>query len=156
MLRTWQIPFVREYRVKFEKAPRAFARIDFFWECSDIVILFECDEYAHANSNYPIRYECLRMWLVYQDFLKRGRTNVHFIRYNPNNKIDPRERDAAIRNAINYTPSGFAITYLYYRMEGVVPRVALSPEYTLKEYIHSDSSQTMCGVCFYHTEFRRC
>ena len=74
---------------------------------------------------------------------KGGCTFVHFIRYNPHPlRVGPKptqaERTEQIRRALEYqqtTP--LVVTYLYYKMRGDLPEIALSPGYTLKDCVRS-------------------
>ena len=142
LLTTCQVPFVREHIIRYDGGPRKFARIDFFWCSGDRAVLLECDEYAHMPTRHPVQYECIRMWLSYKELLRKGFKSVHFIRYNPHATLDvrptPEERSAAIARAVDYVPDGFAITYIFYHMLEQVPKITLSPDYTLKEYVRSD------------------
>ena len=81
------------------------------------------------------------MELVCAELSKRGCAKVHFIRYNPHPlRFGPKptraERTEQIQRALEYeqtTP--LVVTYLFYKMRGDLPEIALSPEYTLKQCV---------------------
>lgn len=144
MLETLQVPYIREVVVRFsdQEFRRKFARIDFYWLNGETAVCFEVDEWAHLCA-YNITEECKRMWLVYENLTKHGYRGVHFIRYNPHaprgSSYSEGLRANCVRNAIAHVPEGLCITYLFYHMEGDMPRIASSPDYTLQKYVRRQS-----------------
>ena len=153
LLTNLHIPFTREHVVKFASVHpgRRFARIDFFWLCVDTAILFEVDEYAHMGCRYGVESECIRMWGIYEELRNKGYDKVHIVRYNPHaprgEQYTDDERLRQISEALAYVPAAcLVITYLFYHMQGNLPSIAFSEEYTLKNYVRSrDPVQVQCA-----------
>ena len=79
------------------------------------------------------------MWRIYAELQKKGYDKVHFVRYNPHaprgEHYTKEERIRQISEALAYVPESFAITYLFYHIQGSLPSIALSDGYTLRNYI---------------------
>ena len=142
------VSYEREVVIRFPcaLAARKFARVDLFWRTHFGAVVFEVDEYAHCGSRYGIEYECQRMLLIHQQLSGKIAGHLHIIRYNPHPiRGEPaptnEEREKHIRLALAYEPvDELTITYLFYHLKDGYPEIALSPEYTLKEYIREQGS----------------
>ncbi len=142
MLSEMRVPFQREVVVRFRlpSAPRKFARIDLFWRTQFGAIVFEVDEYAHRGPGYSVDYECQRMALIFDELSKKF-CRLHIVRYNPQpirgeQKHTQEERKEQIKLTLSYEPQlPLTISYLFYHMKDGIPEIALSPQYTLKDYV---------------------